>query len=355
MKRIDFFTCAHGFGHIRRVLKTVEALYDIHPFVRIRIHVNSRHLKAFSTFLPEWLRDTTDISRIEWVTNSMKHCPDFSTQEYKADQYEKWVLDIQAALKNEGNSLVISDNLVTPAFYNEKAILMGSFLWSSIVSPYYLAGYQIIAEQEKALLYHRTFKMLALQDMAMPDVTSGTDMIPLPWFCDNISYRTPGKSSTFRVLITVGGTSKRVVEGLGLLKQLIEIPEVEYYVDQRLFQAIHPRIDRLRLFDFSETAFKKIDIVIARPGIGILTDAVAFNIPIMAIGEKSNAEMVHNASVIQEKGWGWNLLGDDPTIMESACKDIFRNEVILKAKSKLAEASCGGAELAANYILSQLN
>jgi len=354
-KTIHFFICPHGFGHIRRALKTIKILLNDDARLHITIHVKATHLAGFQTLLPEWDADTTGSPRISWITNTMIHCPDFSNQEYSADSYEKWLQALKAWMDSHENILVVSDNLVAPAFYSNRALLMGSFLWSSVVTENYLPDYQFFAKAEQAMLNQRKLPMLALQDMAMPDVRRLTQMIPMPWFCDQNPLLVPEIKSKYKVLLSVGGTSKWLEKGMELLDRINKNQGIELYLDQGLYKALDTRLDTIQLFSFEDEAFSQLDLVIARPGIGILTDCVAFNTPIVAIGENANAEIVHNARVISEKGWGWDLVGEEIETIGAVCKEIVQNGDLISAKNKLAMASCGGAEQAANFIRTQLN
>lgn len=354
---IDFFICPHGFGHIRRVLKVVKTLLKNHTTLQVALHVNAAHLAGFQSLLPEWDTDPTQSFPISWITDTMAHCPDFSNPEYSTDVYEKWVKTLKVWMDAHKNSLVVSDNLVTPAFYANRALLMGSFLWSSVVSKDYLPAYQAFGASEKWLLQQRKFNMLALEDMAMPDVRMLTQMIPMPWFCNQQPAASSLENgSKFRVLLSVGGTSKGVNKGLELLALLKRRTDIEWQLDRRLYQAMSYDNEHIRLFDFSEQAFQALDLVIARPGIGILTDCISYRIPIVAIGENSNAELAHNSKVIAAKGWGWNWLEEHTEeLTAQKFEEILQREKLNAAKNKLALAVCGGAGKAADFVLSELN
>jgi len=76
-------------------------------------------------------------------------------------------------------------------------------------------------------------------------------------------------------------------------------------VDRRLARDLAPS-NGFALFDHDADGFGMVDAVVARPGLGIITDCVAAGIPLFAVHE-SNSEMEHNARVLESMGLGWTL------------------------------------------------
>ena len=75
-------------------------------------------------------------------------------------------------------------------------------------------------------------------------------------------------------------------------------------LDQSLYAAVeHSDFKR---FDFSDNSFQQLDWIICRPGMGILTDAVQYGIPVGALYE-TDAEMQHNAQRIEHLQLGLNI------------------------------------------------
>ena len=60
-------------------------------------------------------------------------------------------------------------------------------------------------------------------------------------------------------------------------------------------------------FDFDKD-WDKIDFMIARPGIGSISDCIENKLPILAIGEDNNAEIVSNAFTISELNIGFDYV-----------------------------------------------
>ena len=101
---------------------------------------------------------------------------------------------------------------------------------------------------------------------------------------------------------------------------------------------------KYKIFGFNHIDFKKIDLIIGRPGIGTLTDCVTYSIPIFGVGEPDNLEIQHNLSKIESSSFGFNISLKNENInllIEKIQSDgsfqHFQKKLINKEKNGLSE------------------
>ena len=56
--------------------------------------------------------------------------------------------------------------------------------------------------------------------------------------------------------------------------------------------------------------------MIARPGVGAITEAIKYQIPMLAVDNGDNSEMLFNATRLQQLGYGWDGISRIPNRKE---------------------------------------
>ena len=100
--------------------------------------------------------------------------------------------------------------------------------------------------------------------------------------------------------------------GLGDIKSdtILKIVQVLLTKDIEIYHSINYKFIQVsKIFDFNYD-WNKIDFVIARPGIGTISDCIENQVPIVAIGEKSNSEIAFNASKIEQFNLGFDYVNN---------------------------------------------
>ena len=93
-----------------------------------------------------------------------------------------------------------------------------------------------------------------------------------------------------------------------LILELAKLSNIILSLPEYMFVELHITPNkRLKLFDYSTKQFSELDIIVGRPGIGLVTDCLRSNTYIMPIFEKNNIEMIHNSNVISINNWGLEL------------------------------------------------
>lgn len=240
---------------------------------------------------------------------------------------------------------IVSDNLAGILNHYPSAILMGSFLWQDILPFSYPEhdGIRRICKFEGDLLFERRPVLLGVEDMVMTTARQKTRFVGLPWFCSRISREENMPPQSGKILIAGGGTGKASQALLEIAIALSQRSEFDIAVDRSLHR--HSE-ESLRMFDFSPSSFFDLDWIVCRPGMGIITDAVKYGVPICVVDD-DDAEMKHNAARVEELGIGIRMKKGDHINCLSKC----RPEQLAQMRERLSSLQTGGALKAANYIL----
>lgn len=303
--KIAIVICPHGFGHIRRVCELLSEFYRRNALVEIHLFVKPKHFEQFKNYFSSW----TDfpLSEIHWQTIPMKLAPDFQNESYFISDYFEWISDMVTASKVNKFDLVLSDNLygVLEAFPH--SIVQGSFSWCEITST--IPVFNELGKKEKEHLIKYRPIQICLDRMATPMVKEFTLPIFTNWWCvKNKSRKLPYTGRPNRILLTAGGTSSALNQMSELVDKLKEYPQFVLMADNRLHQ-LYP--ENTLEFNFSDEEFNSLDLIIARPGIGILTESVKYSIPLFCLAETAHFEMSLNALHWSDLKFGLNLI-DSP-------------------------------------------
>ncbi|MCF8494916.1 MAG: hypothetical protein K9G65_05975, partial [Rickettsiaceae bacterium] len=259
-------------------------------------------------------------------------------------------------LKN--SDLIVSDNHVLPLNIFSNAILMGSFLWHDVTTPLSIEGQEIINFEIDLLLKLRP-PLICLGDMVMPSLRNQTNLLEQGWFTNRTTLLPTKNKEKKRVLITGGGTELINKQLLALTLVVISrLPNIEFFLDSKLFEMAKKNETKLSKFSFTESDFASLDFIICRPGVGILTDCVRFSVPPLVINDGFNREINHNSTMVNELGIGMGLDINENNINEVAeklCKVIENDQLKLDYIKALKNRTVNGAYSASREIINFLN
>ena len=345
-KSISFIVCSNGYGHSKRVLSVLWELKKINNDIRLSVYI-SRHLYNYFS-------NITDLSSI----NGVEFRFDFTDFEFRwlsedgVHEYKNWISALSENCHLSSSSLIISDNYVLPVKNFPKTILMGSFLWPFIIDKSNNTFEEIMEYELSWLSINRT-KLLCVDDMVMrQDLLNYVELVGLPWFTERenidllLDYIRP------KILITGGGTGKLSDEILEIAINIRNSRAIsDVFLDAKLFlKAEENQIESFKLFDFKNTSFRSLSAVVCRPGIGILTDCIKFNLPIFAISDGKNKEINHNGQRIEELGIGykWSTENHDTSVISKKIIEVLFNEIAIQSlRNNLINRNVGGAKEAA--------
>jgi UDP-N-acetylglucosamine:LPS N-acetylglucosamine transferase len=351
IKRIAFIICSNGYGHLKRNLAVISSLIDINPAIHIDVFCKPQLMQMVYTQINFKndkhlnFHDNATSNEISWIKE----------EDITIPKYNEWSAELKNNDVLKKADIIISDNHVLPARVYPNVILVGSFLWHD-VNLIWNKDTSLIAKEEHDFL--KTYKpdMLCLDGMVMPEVLNCTNPIKLPWFCNKF-YVNKIKSNTKSILITGGGTN--LLDELlcrYTMELAILVPEIQIFIDSNLYKSKQLIFYKnIKKFTFSDEDFSSLTIVVCRPGIGILTDCVKYNIPVIVINDEYNNEIVNNAEKIEKIGIGISFSSKMPTY-----EMVYKTMMILNNPSllcsfihKISILPTGGAKLAAEYLLNR--
>ncbi|MET2984684.1 glycosyltransferase family protein [Aureibaculum conchae] len=302
MKTVSFFICSNGFGHFKRCARIASHLVSQNDKVKINFICPSKPL----IILAKW-------NVVTFILNHPRICIIEGARNIELLKDGKFYIE-KNYFKNINNEItnlsnvIISDNLSSILEIKNNAILMGSFLWSEILKHQFPKDRNIekFHDSELEVLKRYNPVMIGLNDMAMPYVKKYTDFIGTSWIVDK-KLMTPKRASVKNILIMGGGTGIIDDTLLKMINKLRKSTNYSIFVSNQLYRNLDAKNDNCILFDFDEHSFLTIDLMICRPGIGSLTDAITYGIPVFGIGEPSNFEMEFNLKKIEELNFGMDI------------------------------------------------
>jgi hypothetical protein len=347
--RIAFVICPHGFGHIRRVCEILSEFKYRKANAELSLFVKPDHYEKFESFFSSWT--SISISDVIWQLEPMTHAPDFQSESYTYPDYQRWISELKQTFQNNPYDLVVSDNLygVLEAYPN--ALIQGSFSWGEIGSMNPV--YNLVAAYEKECQLKFKPSQICLNRMSTPLVRNFSRPHFTHWWCvKNQERNTVYTGKIQKILITAGGTKSALNQMNDLVEKLSDWPQFELLADKRVHQ-LQP-INTIE-FNFSEDEFNTLDLIIARPGIGILTESVKYSIPLFCYGEPGNLEMNFNSTTWSELNFGLNF---QHKTAEEICDYLLDEDIegdLHFFRSNLLIEPCGGQIEAFDLLYNRIN
>lgn len=342
--KIAFVICGNGYGHLKRVCDVVSEIFKIDNSVSIRMLGASHHGEMLGVW--NLYRKFADFD-FQFINAQLERNLQVNiVSSYTFDNYLESYGIVRREIDSFQPERIVSDNLAGILNYYPAANLMGSFLWCDILPDVYPEheGIKRICKFEGELLTEKRPALLGVDDMVMKTARDKTTFVGLPWFCSKAPREPNISASPRKILIAGGGTGKASQTLLEIAVALCREREFDIAVDRSL----HIYSQRLlRMFDFAASSFSSLDCILCRPGMGILTDAVKYGVPICVVDDV-DPEMKHNAARVEALGIGIRIKkGDD-------ISTLFRDrpEQLALMQSKLSSLQTGGALKSAKYILS---
>lgn len=303
MIRVCAIVCANGLGHYKRTLAVIDALLStLRPVTPLVTIVCAR---SQVERLADWPVADRVLTRANIRTGIVEHGVAWHQTErpYTDGRLMNWEDNLNQVQELFEADLVLSDNLTGTLRFRPDAVLMGSFLWSEVLedafprSPYV----QEFVAHERSLLESTTPPMICLDAVATPDVRAFTRPVPLGFMCGGAQseFRTPPARQRPSIAVLGGttGTSDLLLisaaRSLGSLGYEVAVPS------QLKDQA--PDLAAMKSFAFDQKAFAATDVIVARPGVGTITDAVCHGIPMVFTYER-NFELEWNAKALTTLG-----------------------------------------------------
>ena len=341
--KIVFIASGNGYGHLRRVCEVVKHIFEENPHVEVWILGASAH----PLMIQQW-GFSAQLKKFKFAFLNVhleQHLLALMPSAYTFERYQDSLHEVLEQIRIITPDIVVSDNLVGLVNHYPKTLLMGSFLFSDTLAQRFPESEEImrICEYEKNILDKHTPVMLGVEEMVMPFVCLNTRFKGLPWFCTRESHTSSVTRAKKNILLTGGGTSFATSKLMLLSRELHAQGSYHVFLDSSLYsQMENAEQKKFILFDFSHSYFNSLDWIVCRPGIGILTEAVRYGVPVCALDEE-DPEISHNARRVEELEIGIRLG------LNELIPSLDKNTELIK--KKLAQRNTGGALEAARYIL----
>jgi hypothetical protein len=336
MKKFHFFVCRNGYGHLKRVYAVAKKLIQHTDCSEITIHCNKELVKYTQTW--EDFQILKADSKTNFEYELMKDSPIYR----KEDSFQntlKWLELIQVNKKQIEGTIIIDNDIALLSQFPD-AIVMGSFLWKDILQEKSHAEW--IRFEKKLLAKYKPIH-IGVGKMAMPSVQKNPHFMELPWFTEARTGRQSPIKERKSILVTGGGTGFYNEKLLNIAK-VLKVKGEEVYVDGMLFAFSNGDFP---LFSFQAIDFCNLKAIVCRPGMGILNDCVSFAIPIFAVEDNQNSELMHNAIRVEELGIGFKV--SNAGEVTDGLKQKNKMELL---HQNLLEQELNGAEMAAKYLIS---
>ncbi len=347
--KIAFVVCPHGFGHIRRVCEILSHFKQTKSNAQLTIFVQFNHFAKFQGLFSSWTNFS--ISDVLWQFEPMRYAPDFQSNDYTVSRYQTWISAMKQTFQNNLYDLVVSDNLYGVLEAYPKTLIQGSFSWAEIIFP--IPVYNEVAALERE--YQLKFKpsQICLEVICTPSVRNFSIPLYTQWWCVKNQNRFSVYTGKIqRILITAGGTKSAINQMYDLVEELSGMPQFELLADRSVHQ-LQP-IKTVE-FNFYEEEFNSLDLIIARPGIGILTESVKYSIPLFCFAEPSHFEMNYNGIRWADLGFGINFIGCTIDEILTILLDPGTECNLLLFRSNLLNEPGGGQAQAVDYLYNRFN
>lgn len=269
--KIAVFVCSNGLGHLRRQSKIINLLLDKN--IKVDLYANLESVKKYDRNL---VKITTNLNLKDKIFN------------YNLS----YNLDILSNINFKQYDLILSDNLVELTFFHNKVFLFSSFYWS---------------------------RQLELNENDNNTFSNLEKKIKIHY---STGFFTPKYISSQKSFVDVGffGTKNPINKNFHKKNVLVscgnDVNDTKSYIENNLDDMCNKLCDyqiytdvtknnktrNLHDFRYKESDFKKIDIAIIRPGMGIITELLSREIPIVVLSVENTPEMLFNKDQLVAMG-----------------------------------------------------
>lgn len=352
------FVCANGLGHYRRVIGILSRVRETLPDLAIHIACEKWQKDAMQNWHRSrqlWQQNTRLFDRImapgvHWSVDA---------QNYQDGRLLSWYKRVDRMPEWENADLILSDNLVAPLLHRPDTVLSGSFLWSDVLETAYpdSADVDQFVATERELLRAHAPHMLCVDQMAMPGVFDRTRAVGVAWMCEDPQPITSQATIKGRIAVLGGATGSADAFLVPIVHALAVGTGWSTAVPKRMLQK-HQELtglERVVPFDFSPDGYGACDLIIARPGMGTVTDCVSQGVPVLALHEPGNSEMAHIGQQIDKLGIGRYLGVNVPAAsVVEAVQQLMAPAQLQTFRHNIASQSRNGLQQAADWLTERL-
>ena len=310
---ISVIACPNGLGHFYRLLEISKVIAKKNI---IYFFCSKNQLKKIDSKFK-------NISFIPIIKNAKIDEKDF---EFLIKFYHKDLSKIQEVINSD---LIISDNLINKIYTKKKFLLISNFFW----------GNNFISVSRKNKIYLKIEKNYLKKNKIFQNKYFGHD---LNYKLDKLNFNFTGKKiknnkiRRNKIFFYSKKNNQNILHMIKVLQSKFEIYSNKSF----------PKYN-IKYFDLNK-GLSKFKFLLARPGMGSITDSIKFNVPILSYLVKDDCiEMYKNNELIKKYKIGF--------VLNKKEKDI--NEILFLKKNKyiqllknLNKFKFGGEKQILNYV-----
>lgn len=338
--RVVWLVSPNGLGHAKRALGIAHALLERRSGVQLTFCLEAWQWERLAD---DPLRPILEKAGARLITGILGDAPRWP------HRGEADLMAWQGRLPRlglGGTDLVVSDNLAADHW---EMVMCGSFLWSDVLEPLAASSPSVarFVEAERELLAKHRPVMIAVEDLAMPGVRVRTDMRGVGWMARGGHGGSPRVSPAAPVAILGGASGAADAALAALARELAGTTPLVLSADL----ARRDDAPAAPVFDQSAAAYASCRLVVCRPGVGTLTDALAAARPLMVLDDGDSLEMRHNADRLEALGVARRLPPGAAAEQAEAVRGLATDTDALGAMATRAAAlDMGGLAKAASLL-----
>lgn len=354
--KIAALIAANGLGHYKRlvgILARLQELCDELPQLTVLCEQwQTSRMRGWSKSQQLWTCGGEAVYGIMHPGVHWARSPDVYSDGRLCD-WERRLADVAAVREAD---VVISDNCAGILAERPDAVLCGSFLWSDVLESAFgdCQFVRAFVEHERDLLDKHRPPMLCVKELVMPGVIEHTEAVALPWMCEIADSGSPTDRPARAAAAMIGGATGAADDIMKrALDALLLWDKCDLLLPGKFIEHIPPQArEHVAEFDFDDGGYAGCSVVVCRPGMGVITDCVANQVPMVVLHEPGNLELEHNSRRLAELGYAINV-GPAPDggavveAVESALSPQFASEI----RTRFSSAKTNGLECAANWLL----
>ena len=348
-KHLAILVSANGYGHIRRQILIATDLLKQNLNLRVSFALTDAQHRRFKVEI-ENLGDRAE-AVVGITEDSVRWRHDANS--YTNANLNGWESELKSNASLVNADFMMSDNLVGVLETRPDTVLSGSFLWHEVISAHAISNEACrkFVEREIHLLRTCTPKMICNADLATPAVLSLTNPVLMPWMVEELSKsQLPNRAllgSNERAAILVhGGGTRTLDDRVRAIAQLLRTNGHVVYTDLE---------DDSMCFDYQDSTWQKLGVVICRPGVGTTTECVKWKIPMIVLRDKENFEAEYIAEKLRKLGLAHFFKNQDESSIIAQVCEIISPENISKYLDPFELCKLNGIADAASFLSEHWN
>ena len=316
-KHLAILVSANGYGHIRRQILIATELLKHNSNLRISFAVTDAQYRRFKVDIENLGARASAVVGVTEDSVRWRH----DANNYTDANLNGWESELKDTPALINADFVMSDNLVGVLETRPDTVLSGSFLWHEVISSHAISNTACrnFVEREINLLQTHTPGMICNADLATPAVLSLTNPVLMPWMVEEfsesqLSTRDLLGSSQRSAILVHGGGTRTLDDRVGAIAELLRTNGHVVYTDLE---------DDSMCFDYQDSTWQKLGVVICRPGVGTATECVKWRIPMIVLRDQENFEAECIAEKLRQLGLAYFLnIQDEFSTVAQVCEII---------------------------------